>query len=106
MKKLLMIAYTLLLFAGCSSKKDAVAETRTNDRERSERDKNRERPSIDEIFKMDTNNDGMLSKAELEDSPMVRNFERMDANSDGFITRTEFENAPRPQRGQRKRRNN
>ena len=56
--------------------------------------------SIDEVFKMDTNNDGKLSKSEVK-GKMLERFPKIDTNGDGFISREEFTNAPRPKRGQR-----
>ena len=53
-------------------------------------------PSIDEVFKMDTNNDGKLSKTEVS-GPLLTDFDKIDSNKDGFITRDEFKNAPKPQ---------
>lgn len=61
-------------------------------------------PSIDEVFKMDANNDGMLSKTEVT-GRLAEQFDVIDVDNDGLITRTEFENAPKPQRGQRPKRN-
>lgn len=73
---------------------------------RASKGERRERPSVDEVFKMDVNNDGLLTKAEIGDSPLTRHFDNMDVNNDGAISKTEFENAPRPQRGKRSKLDN
>lgn len=62
------------------------------------------RPSVDELFaKMDTNEDGKLSKDEAK-GPLSKHFDRVDSDEDGFITKEEIENAPKPGKGQRQRR--
>jgi hypothetical protein len=63
-------------------------------------------PSVDEVFKMDSNNDARLSLSEVADSPLSKRFDVIDANSDGFITKEEFANAPKPPKGQRRTKNN
>lgn len=54
------------------------------------------RPSTDEIFKqMDANKDSKLSKAEVK-GPILEDFAKIDSNEDGFITKEELEKAPKP----------
>ena len=67
-------------------------------------DQKGQRPSIDDIFKMDTNNDGLLSKKEVN-GPLEREFDNIDTNGDGYISKEELTNAPKPERGQRPSRN-
>lgn len=55
-------------------------------------------PSIEEVFKMDTNGDGKLSKSEVK-GRLLTDFDKFDTNGDGFITREEFQNAPKPNGG-------
>ena len=95
------IAFIVMFLAiGCSSQK-----TNTNAERQAPRQGERTGPpSTEEIFEMDANNDGKLSKSEVK-GPLQRDFSRIDSNSDGFITMTELENAPKPQRGQRPPRN-
>ncbi|MGH1384218.1 YHYH protein [Kordia sp.] len=58
---------------------------------------NRERPNVAQIMEhMDKNGDGKLSKKEVK-GPLQRDFSKVDANDDGFITKDELENAPKPQ---------
>jgi len=112
--RLLIIAITIASFSlSCKTNKAQVnaesqtAETRTKNREdRPNRGERRARPSVEEVFQLDANNDGKLSASEVKDSPLNRNFSRIDTNSDGFITKEEFQNAPKPEKGQRPRRNN
>lgn len=52
------------------------------------------------LAEMDTNKDGKLSKSEVQ-GPLQRDFATIDSNDDGFITKVELENAPKPERGQR-----
>ncbi len=61
-------------------------------------------PSIDEMFKMDINTDGLLAKTEVK-GRLLRDFDIIDTDRDGFISRKELENAPKPERGQRPPRN-
>lgn len=56
-------------------------------------------PSVDEIFKMDANGDGLLSKSEVK-GPLLEQFDTIDSNGDGLLSKTEVQNAPKPQRGQ------
>ncbi len=104
MKYLPIIFAALLLVAmtSCaSSKTEDVAETTRT--ERSQRGGQRGGPpSIDQIFEMDTDGNGMLSKSEVQ-GPLEEMFDTIDIDSDGYLTREEVENAPRPERPQRQR---
>ena len=62
----------------------------------------KERPSVEEIFKMmDSNEDAKLSADEVK-GPLKKDFEKIDANEDGFISMEELEKAPKP-KGKAKR---
>jgi Ca2+-binding EF-hand superfamily protein len=64
--------------------------------------KRKGQPSVSELFsKMDTNEDGKLSKKEVK-GPLAQDFDRLDTNSDGFLSKEEIEKGKpsgnRPQR--------
>ena len=80
-----------------------MIDSEATDGRRTEAERRQPR-SIDQIFEMDTNKDGLLAPSEAR-GRLAENFESIDTDGDGFISRTELENAPRPQRGQRGRRN-
>lgn len=73
---------------------------RTSTGQRPGRGERKAPPSIDEVFKMDTNGDGKLAKSEIK-GRLLEKFDAIDTDNDGFISKTEFQNMPRPQRGQR-----
>lgn len=61
----------------------------------------RERPTFAKLIKeMDANEDGKLAKDELK-GPLKENFAKVDTDEDGFITKEEFEKAPKPKRRER-----
>lgn len=111
MKSLFFLAIVATLTFGCKSQQTQIDDTastvekKSTDRTDRNRGDRKAPPTVDEVFQMDTNNDGKLAKTELE-GPLARRFDTIDTNSDGFITREEFENAPKPKRGQRGNRNN
>lgn len=112
MKNLIIAVFALALGISCKSKQAVTtideARTDTAETRNGERGKRGQRgapPSIDEVFRMDVNNDGLLSTDEVE-GRLAERFAIIDANADGFISREEFENAPKPKRGKRQRRNN
>ncbi|WP_308993039.1 EF-hand domain-containing protein [Mariniflexile litorale] len=62
------------------------------------RDDRKEPPTFKELLKkMDANDDGKLSKEEIE-GPLKDHFEKVDADKDGFITEEELKKAPKPKR--------
>lgn len=95
MKNILVFSFLIILATGCSSQK-----AMSSDEKNQQHDGRKKPPSIDDVFKMDSNNDGLLSKDEVE-GPLQRDFDNIDSNSDGFITREELEKAPKPERGPR-----
>ncbi len=52
------------------------------------------------VKKMDTNEDGKLSKKEVK-GPLKEHFAKVDVDEDGFITEEEFKKAPKPKRKKR-----
>jgi len=65
------------------------------------REERRVPPTFEELIeKMDTNEDGKLSKAEIK-GPLKKNFDKIDTDEDGFITEEEFKKAPKPKRRER-----
>jgi len=62
----------------------------------SKKERPEKRPTFSELLeKMDANEDGKLSKDEVE-GPLKNNFSKIDTNEDGFITKEELEKAPKP----------
>lgn len=102
MKNIIYFILLLVLGSSCSQKSTPLKEEVNN---RQQQKGQKQRPSIDEVFKMDSNNDGLLEMAEVK-GPLQRDFSKIDSNNDGFITREELEKAPKPQRGQRRSPNN
>lgn len=52
-------------------------------------------PSIDDIFKMDLNGDGKLTKLEAKD-PLLNDFDKLDLDKNGFLASQEIGNASKP----------
>lgn len=95
MKNLIIIFIVLLISVACNTSKNTASN---NDTPRPNRQGRQQGPpSVDEIFKMDTNGDGKLSKSEIK-GPLLNDFAKVDTNNDGFISKSELENAPKPQR--------
>lgn len=87
------IAEVLLLFVFAIS----ACKSQQTTAEKAARQARSGPPSIDEIFKMDTNQDGYLSINEVK-GPLKNDFTKVDLNKDGLISREEFEAAPKPDR--------
>ena len=55
-------------------------------------------PSVEKLLtEMDANKDGKLSKTEVN-GPLKDDFSKIDTDNDGFITEAELKNAPKPER--------
>ena len=56
----------------------------------------KERPSVEEVFKMmDSNEDTKISEEEAK-GPLKDHFATIDSNEDGYISKEELEKAPKP----------
>lgn len=56
------------------------------------------RPSIEQLLShMDANKDGKLSKKEVK-GPLANDFDKIDTDEDGYVTKEELENAPKQDR--------
>jgi Ca2+-binding EF-hand superfamily protein len=94
MKNLSLSMVVTLAMISCNSTKETTQET-----SRTVSTQEKGRPNPDEMFtKMDTNNDGKLSKEEAQ-GPLKENFSKIDTNSDGYISKEELKNMPKPERG-------
>lgn len=107
MKQLVLAGLIIVLAFSCRSKKELTDtnEVVNSTQNRSDRNQRGTPPSIDEVFKMDANGDGLLAKSEVT-GRLLKDFERFDSNSDGFISKEEFNIAPRPKRRRGESRNN
>lgn len=88
MKRILILSAAVFM-AQLSFAQTVTSTNKTKERRPSEP------PTIDELFSMDENNDGKLSKSEVS-GPLLNDFSKIDTNEDGFITREELEKAPKP----------
>ncbi|MEM9680552.1 MAG: YHYH protein [Bacteroidota bacterium] len=69
------------------------------------RQRSQNRPSVNEVFKMmDTNGDDLISESEAK-GPLQQHFDKIDTDNNGFVSKKELRNAPRPdgQHPQRRR---
>ncbi|MEM7486539.1 MAG: EF-hand domain-containing protein [Bacteroidota bacterium] len=61
----------------------------------------REPPTFEQLLeKMDEDEDGKLSKAEVK-GRLKKRFDEVDLDEDGYITAEEFEKAPKPEKRER-----
>ncbi|MEM6631513.1 MAG: EF-hand domain-containing protein [Bacteroidota bacterium] len=98
--KTLVLGALVFVMASCASQRNQVSNTQRPSSQRNSP------PSFAQLLsQMDVNEDGKLAQSEVK-GPLQQNFSRVDSNGDGFITEAELENAPKPQRGQRPPRQN
>jgi len=110
MKQLIMAFAVLACIFSCKTQKTASTpepvverpQIQQQQKQRAQLGDQRGPRSVEEVFKMDINNDGLLSKAEVK-GRMKERFARIDANGDGFISKTEFQNMKKPQRSGKQR---
>lgn len=105
-KQTIMAIALFGLVTACGSQKNTTSSTKSTESRPQSQQQGSQRggqqggkPSIDEIFKMDANGDGKLSKSEVS-GPLANDFSTIDTNGDGYLSKSEVENAPKPQRGQ------
>jgi hypothetical protein len=85
-----------ILFLAAFSLMCCKPSTKSTDEKVSDRPQRR--PSVSNlIVDMDTNKDEKLSKSEVR-GPLANDFSRIDKNNDGFLSKEELESAPRPER--------
>ncbi|GAA5222010.1 EF-hand domain-containing protein [Membranihabitans marinus] len=89
-----LIAGLSIILTSCGSQKET-----TSNQSQAQRGNRQGPPSVEDIFKMDSNEDGKLSKEEVE-GPLLEKFSTIDTNNDGYISKEELQNAPRPERRQ------
>ena len=92
-----VILFSLPLFAiACSTSNKTVAYDENSPAPKSQQQGSNR--GGEDIFKMDTNKDGLLSKSEVK-GPIANDFDKIDLNNDGFISKDELAKAPKPGRG-------
>lgn len=96
MKKIMFFLITgfCLLITSCGTQKETTSHST-----QAQGGHRQGPPSVDEIFKLDSNEDGKLSKEEVK-GPLLERFSTIDSNEDGYISKEELQNAPRPERRQ------
>lgn len=97
LKNISLISFILVTIS-CSTQNKTVTydENSATTKSQQQGQRDGERGNRD-VFEMDTNNDGLLSKSEVK-GPIVNDFDKIDTNGDGFISKIEFEAAPKPER--------
>tara|TARA_R110000868_G_scaffold50170_2_gene160595 strand:+ start:774 stop:1064 length:291 start_codon:yes stop_codon:yes gene_type:complete len=86
----------ILGIAACLFSINTHAQSRDNNQQR------KTPPTFSELLKeMDKNEDGKLSKDEVN-GPLKEDFSTIDTDEDGFISKKELEKAPKPKKGERK----
>ncbi len=90
----LKIGITMLAIVLIASCKSSETENKKGDSQRQQGGQ----PSITQLLEqMDANNDGKLSESEVK-GPLKNDFSKIDTNDDGYITKEELEKAPKPER--------
>ncbi|PQV47803.1 EF hand domain-containing protein [Jejuia pallidilutea] len=88
------IAITVVSIAVFVSCKSSETENKNANTQRGQG----ERPSVAQLItEMDENKDGKLSESEVK-GPLQNDFYKIDTNDDGFLSKEELENAPEPER--------
>ncbi|MFD2916145.1 YHYH protein [Psychroserpens luteus] len=88
--RLTLVLVFIIILVSCKQVTKSI-DNNTNEPEE-------ERPSVAGLLsEMDANNDEKLSKSELH-GPLLNDFSKIDKDNDGFLTKEELESAPRPER--------
>ena len=78
------------------------AKAQTSEKKGKGKGKGKGMPTYAELLeKMDANKDGKLAESEAK-GPLKNDFAKVDTDKDGFISKAELENAPKPERKQRR----
>lgn len=84
--KLFVLLFAFFSIQSCGLAKNPPADDKQH----------RPPPTTEELFKqMDANKDAKLSLAEVK-GPLKNDFSKIDTNNDGFITKQELDKAPKP----------
>lgn len=102
-KTLSIVFVFSFMLTNCRPTTKSIDENSSNQSEqRPERERHGQRPSItDLINEMDTNKDKKLSKSEVR-GPLSNDFSKIDSNNDGYLTKEELERAPKPESRERR----
>lgn len=97
--KFSLLVLGIAMFISCKSNGQSNSNERpSRDEQGGQGDRKGSRPSIDEIFEMmDADKNSLLEESELK-GPLKNDFATIDTDEDGFITKEELEAAPKPER--------
>ena len=97
--KAIMFTLLFVISISCLSCKQTVKSSTENGTNAETEDNTRgQAPDISDLLnQMDENKDDKLSQTEAK-GPLSDDFSKIDTNNDGFLTKEELENAPRPER--------
>lgn len=88
MKRSAFMAAIVIIAISCQSTKEAAGEQGPKSNP----------PTVKELFKqMDADNDDKLSAAEVT-GPLKNDFAKIDTNNDGYISKEELNRSPKPNR--------
>ncbi|MFK8044019.1 MAG: hypothetical protein AB8B72_00890 [Crocinitomicaceae bacterium] len=85
-----------LIVSACNNQKTLTEDRMSRTEDSTAQKRQHQPPSIADIFKMDVNKDGKLTKLEVT-GPILEDFDKIDTNKDGFITKEELGVAPKPE---------
>ena len=93
MKKYIITVFSLSLLISCASNKETAQNAKATPPERNINQKGDHVSRLLEEF--DSNNDGRLAKREVK-GPLLENFAKIDTDQNGFLSKEELRNAPKP----------